>query len=54
MFMYQHSGCALPIDAEWRIYASVNYILIGLGNGLSPVRRHAIMWTNADLCLLEL
>ena len=28
---------------------SVNWIIIGSGNGLSPVRRHAITWTNADL-----
>ena len=29
--------------------ASVNWVSIGSGNGLSPVRRHAITWTNAGL-----
>ena len=31
------------IEAERRIYASVNYTTIGLDNGLSPVRRQAII-----------
>ena len=31
------------------IYASVNWVSIGSGNGLSPVRHQAIAWTNADL-----
>ena len=30
-------------------YASVNWLSLGSGNGLSPVRRQAITWTNADL-----
>ena len=29
--------------------ASVNLVIIGSGNGLSPVRRQAITWTNAAL-----
>ena len=28
------------------IYASVNWVGIGSGNGLSPVRRQAITWTD--------
>ena len=32
-----------------RIYASVNWVSIGSGNGLLPVRRQAITWTNAGL-----
>ena len=36
------------ISLECRIYASVNWFSIGLGNGLSPVRCQAIVWTNAD------
>ena len=32
-----------------RIYASVNGVSIGSGNGLSPVRRQTITWTNADV-----
>ena len=34
-----------PRDA----YASVNWIIIGSGNGLSPTRRQAITWTGDDL-----
>ena len=29
--------------------ASVNWVSIGSGNGLSPVRRQAITWANAGL-----
>ena len=32
-----------------RIYASVNWVSIGSGNGLSAVQCQAITWTNADL-----
>ena len=39
------------ISSEYRIYALVNWASIGLGNGLLPVRRQAITWTNADLVL---
>ena len=35
--------------AEWRIYASVNYALIGADDGLSPNRARAIIWHNADI-----
>ena len=35
------------IEAEWRIYASVNFVNIGSDNGLSPEWRQAIIWTNA-------
>ena len=41
-----HMGCSLT---RWRRYASVNWIDIGSGNGLSPVRRQAITWANALL-----
>ena len=40
----------MEIEAEWRIYASINYAIIGSGNGLCPVRHQAITWTNAGLC----
>ena len=30
----------------------MNWVIIGSGNGLSPVRRQAITWTNADLLLI--
>ena len=32
-----------------RIYASVICVSVGSGNGLLPVRRQAIIWSNADL-----
>ena len=40
------------IEAEWRIYASVNFTIIGSDNGLSPDRRQAIIWTNAGILLI--
>ena len=39
----------LQIEVEWQIYASTNWINLGSGNGLSPVRRHAWIFTNADV-----
>ena len=40
------------IEAEWRIYASVNYTIIGSDNGLLPVRHQAIIWTNAGILFI--
>ena len=37
------------IEAGLRIYASVKHTNIVWDNGLCPVRRHAIIWTNADM-----
>ena len=34
-------------------YASVNRVNIGPGNGLSPIRRQAIIKTNAGLLLIR-
>ena len=42
-----------PIEAEWRIYASATWDIIGSDNGLLPVRRKAIIWTNAGILLIE-
>ena len=39
---------------QCRIYTSVNWVCIGSGNGLSPVRRQAIIWTNAGLLWIGL
>ena len=33
-------------------YASLNWVIIGSDNGLSPVRRQAIIWTNAGIMLI--
>ena len=41
--------CFNPSPQECRIYASLNWVSIGSGNGLSPARRQAIAWTNAHL-----
>ena len=34
------------------IYALLNWVIIGSDNGLSPVRRQAIIWTNAEILLI--
>ena len=40
------------IEAEWRIYASLNWIIIASNNDLLPVRRQAIIWNNAGILLI--
>ena len=42
------------IEAEWRIYASVNLAIIGLDNGLSPDWHQAIIWTNTGINYSEI
>ena len=44
-------GCGINSSpsTEYRIYASVNWVNIGSGNGLSPIRSQAFIWTNVDL-----
>ena len=42
------------IEAEWPVYASPTYAIIGSDNGLSLDRRQAIIWTNAVLLSIEL
>ena len=37
----------------FRIYASVNRVSIDSDNGLSPIRRQAIIWTNAELLSID-
>ena len=37
------------ISPSCRIYASLNWVIIGLDNGLSPIRHQAITWSNAGL-----
>ena len=46
--------CPQLIEAEWRIYASVNYAIIDSDNGLSPDRHQAIIWTSAGILLIGL
>ena len=41
------------IEAEWRIYTSVQHTSIGSDNGLSPVRRQAIFWINAAILSIK-
>ena len=41
-------------NAQRRIYASLSWVNIGSDSGLSPVRRQAIIWTNAGILLIEL
>ena len=40
------------IEAEWRIYTSVDNTIIGSDNGLSPVRHQAIICFNAGFLLI--
>ena len=42
-----------PVEAEWHIYASVNYTIIGSDNGFTAGRRQAIIWTNAGILLIR-
>ena len=37
-----------PISPQRRIYKSENWVSIGSDNGLPPVRRQGITWTNID------
>ena len=39
--------------AEWCIYASVNKLIIGSDNGLSPDRRLTMMWTNSGILIIR-
>ena len=48
---FELSSChnaRLP-EAEWHIYASLNWVIIGSGNDLLPLLRQATTWANDDL-----
>ena len=51
MFLFVKSLCALRwlIEAVLRIYASVDYTIIGSDNGLSPGWCQAIIWSNTGI-----
>ena len=62
-FVFGLMGCTVYDSSEvntsinsisplWRIYVSMNRISIGSANGLSPIRRQAIIWTNAGILLI--
>ena len=42
------------IHPSHAIYASINCVIIGSGNDSSPVRHHAITWTNASILSIGL
>ena len=44
-----HHSALRDIEAESRIYAQTQ-VLVGSDNGLSPVRRQAIIWIMLDYC----
>ena len=46
-------GKLKPMEAEWRIYASVHWDIIALHNGWLLDRRQAIIWTNIGILLFE-
>ena len=50
--VYKHLSAKKILTHLSHIYASWNWVSIGSGNGLSPVRRQAINWTNG--CLLPI
>ena len=50
----KHSLDTFKASRQCRIYASVNWVNISSCNGLAPVRRQAITWTNTGLLLIGL
>ena len=51
-WIYHFQSSVKFIEAEWRIYASMNYDNIGSDDGLSPGRCQAIIWAN--ICLFSI
>ena len=53
-YLFLHSIVSQPLThwCRWRIYASLNWVTLGSDNGLSPIRRHAIIWTNDGMSLI--
>ena len=45
LLSFQHPR-SWPIEAEWRIFVSVNCNVLGSDNGMSPGRHQAIIWNN--------
>ena len=41
------------MSPQCRIYASVNWVSMGSDNGLLPIQRQAIIWTNVGILLIE-
>ena len=39
--------------AKVRVYSSVNNVITGSDNGVSPVGRYAAMWPDVGYCLLH-
>ena len=56
VYLFLHSIISQPLThwCRWRIYASLNWVTFGSDNGLSPIRRHAIIWTNEGMSLIGL
>ena len=46
---FQFDVGKIKLIEAWGFYASVDWVIIGSGNGLSPVRCQAITWTNDEL-----
>ena len=49
---YWHT--TLLTEAGWSKHKSVNWVMVGSDNGLSPARCEATIWTNADILLMRL
>ena len=50
VYLQSCQPCQCQLVRTWlRINASLNYVIIGSGNGLSPVRRQTVTWTITDV-----
>ena len=50
---HKKSSLTSLISPYSHIYVSMNWVTTDSGNSLSPVRRQAITWTNADVLSIE-
>ena len=41
------------IEAEWRLFPSINYAIVGSDNDMSPVSYQAIIWTDDGILLIK-
>ena len=48
MWLHHIKSLIQLTEAEWRIDTSVNQVIVGSYDGLSPKRHRANTWTNAD------
>ena len=49
MYAYFDRFLDLLIEVGWFICVSLNWVIIGSDNGLSPIWHQVIIWTNAGI-----